>query len=707
MGALAAAFSLALFCRLPALASVDHTASLAAVKAQAAPPLDASLAASVWQTALKADGFVNFTTRAAAGHATTAYLLYDDKNLYVGFICAQAGAPITATQTVDNAGVSNDDNVTIEFSTSDNGTRVYTFSVNPHGVRAESSSENSRFAPPWQAVSTILPTGDWRAMMVIPLSDLHAQGGSAQTWRINFVRFVAASSDQYTWAYEPTQTDPGNTQNWPALTGITVATAAARPLPRADIYGLSTAGSDRRQFQNNFGSFQDTNPRALGIDATYPLSSTLSFVGTLNPDFSNIEQDQTIIAPQEFRRNFNEYRPFFSQGSNFINSLAGINVNSFQQMFYSPSIGIFNRGEKLEGTIGKGGVGALNVAGAGFDDTAFGYNYSRPDNSLGAAFQGVMANHTGVLDDTYGSSVSSINPHSGYAAIANFEQENGTNVGAVRDAQSLELATGVLTARGTTLVVYQDNGPEFNPIDGFTQINDARGPVFAEQYNGAGGNGAIKSYNVIFLADRFVDRSGAAREADAIGGLTATFKNLVSLGVRDSTSELRSYAQAFPIYTGAQVTPFNLAQIAFGYRDGTPSPIDASYGWGSFGGAFTQQMTSSTSHQFGPVGLSLEYDGTVEHALAGLVGGPTNSQWLRRVSLTRSFGKDTTLAFGVRSINGTGGFALPGNNLAFSFYRRFANQDLLYVDYGTPAANQTLHRWVMKFVFHVGGASGT
>ncbi len=698
----AAALSLAMLSSLPAQASVDHSATLAAVKTSTAPPLDASLAAPAWQSALKATGFFNFTTRTPARYATTAYLLYDDKNLYVGFTCAQAGTSIVATQTIDDAGVASDDNVSIAFSTSNNASRTYTFSVTPHGVRAESSTENARFAPPWKAVTTILPSGDWSAMMVIPLSDLHAQGGTAQTWRLNFTRFVAATNDQYTWAYEPTQIDTVSPQNWPALTGIQVATGAARPLPHADIYGLSTAGTDRRQFQNGIGNFQDENPRSLGIDATLPLTSTLSLVGTVNPDFSNVEQDQTTIAPQEFRRNLNEYRPFFSQGARFI-GLSG----AFPLMFYTPSIGIFNRGEKLEGTIGKGTLGALNVAGAGFDDTAFGYTYARPDNSLNMRLEGVAADHTGVRDDTVGGSLYSLNPHSGFVNEVNIQQENGTSVGTAGDAQSFLLATGMFSTRMIADLAYEDTGPEFNPIDGFTPTNDFRGPLFNTQFNGVGGHGSIKSFTGGVFGDRYLDRSGAVHQADLAANAGVTFKNLVSLTLNDANSELRSYAQAFPVYTGAQVTPFNLTSMAFGYRDGTPSPVDLSYGWGAFGGAFTQQITSSTTHQFGRVGLSLEYDGTVEHAMAGPGGGPVNSQWLRRVSLTRSFGKNTTLAFGLRSINGTGGFALPGNNLAFSFYRRFANQDLLYVDYGTPAANQTLHRYVVKYVFHLGGGTGT
>ena|GEM_PF-6281169 len=43
----------------------------------------------------------------------------------------------------------------------------------------------------------------------------------------------------------------------------------------------------------------------------------------------------------------------------------------------------------------------------------------------------------------------------------------------------------------------------------------------------------------------------------------------------------------------------------------------------------------------------------------------------------------------------------------FLYETRLKNQDLLYVEYGTSAAPQTLHRFIVKYVFHAGGSSGT
>ncbi|HEX8806088.1 MAG TPA: sugar-binding protein, partial [Candidatus Aquilonibacter sp.] len=224
-----------------ALGSVPHTAVVRAVKAEHAVPLDASLNDPAWQTALTATNFINYTLLRPAAHETVAYFLYDDRNLYVGFHCVQAGTPIVATQTIDHSGVASDDHVTVWIDTSGNGSRTYSFSANPRGVSAETSSENTRYAPAWRTAA-VISGGNYNVMMEIPLSVLRAQSGVSQTWRINFERYIAGTNDDYTWAFEPAQTSISNPQYWPQLTGIVIGKSATRPKPYADLYALGSFG---------------------------------------------------------------------------------------------------------------------------------------------------------------------------------------------------------------------------------------------------------------------------------------------------------------------------------------------------------------------------------------------------------------------------------------------------------------------------------
>jgi hypothetical protein len=406
-----------------------------------------------------------------------------------------------------------------------------------------------------------------------------------------------------------------------------------------------------------------------------------------------------------FQRQYQEYRPFFAQGASFINALPQVNVNGIADtLFYTPSIGVFNRGLKIEGTAGENSIGALNVTGDGFNDTAFGYKHDNAAETFSYDAQAVAANHADQRDDVAGVGLHRTNAHSGEFTIATLKQENNSRSGS---SSYLFASEGVQSAKYFLAVDYRDVAPGFNPIDGYTAFNDIRGPRFIGQYNGVGGkHSLLKSWNAGGIIDRFFDRAGQLREYDANFNVNAQLKNNISLGFGAGPSGLR-----FDESAQGDVVPFSLRQLVFGYNDGTPAPVDASYVWGPFGGSYLQQITFSTTRQFGLFGLSTEYDGTVEHASAAQ---PYATQWLRRVSLTRSFGKNASLAIGVRNINGLGGFALmpqgitATTNLAVSYHQRFPNLDELYVDYGSPAIqDNTLHRLIVKYVFHAGGSTGT
>lgn len=723
------------FLAAPASAAVSYTTIIAAVRAENPPPLDASLSAPIWSTAIHATQFWDYTDREPAKLPTTALFLYDDKNLYVGFIANQSGVPITVTQSANDVGYGLDDSVTVAVDTSNNNSRTYSFTVTPAGVRYETSTESARYQAPWQAAAKRTADG-YTAMMIIPLRDMRTQSASVQNWRIDFTRHIAASSDLYTWAYVPGSEAYCNNNNvsqlvycdsskWPEITGIKAGMAAsARPKPYADVYALSSGGSDRNLFQTTPASITAQKPRTIGVDFTYPFTPTMSFVGTLAPDFSNVEADQTTISPQEFSRHYQEYRPFFAEGFGYIDSLPHINVNGTgSTMFYTPSIGVVNSGFKIEGTAGRNSLGVLTATGPGYDDQAFGFQNARPDGSLQFSAEGVIAHHPGLTDQTVGIGGIYQNLHSGLQPIFEFEQERGTLVDTPNQGNN-SVVGGVLQ-HGSLLVgaIYRDMGAEFAPVDGYTPINDIRGPQALFQYNGTGSRaGSIKSYQAGLVVDRFVDNSGAAHQVDVGGSAGVTFKNLLSVSVGGGASTLRAYADPYPVYAGGKNFPFNQTQVSIDYKDGTPTPTDFSYSFGPFAmycpgadpqplmcagdalpfaNAYVHQMDFSTTRRLARAyGLTLEYGGTV----AAGMPGPLDSQWLRRVALTRSFGRNGEFAIALRSINGTGGFASPGVDLAFSYHQRFRDQDNLYVEYGTPAASSTLHRFIMKYVFHTGGA---
>ena len=706
----------------PSAASVTRSSNLTIPATKEGPTDSISVPEGFWSQGLIADGFVNFTSRKPATNATKAYLVHDDAAIYVGVVCSQKGVPITATTTTNNTTSGTDDSVTFTFDTTGNGARVYTFTTTANGLRSQTSSESARFYPPWMAKARAVG-GSWSAEMVIPLASIRAD--AAQTaWRVNVVRHVGALNEDYTWAYDPAASTPYDPTYWPLVDGFKFASAATRPKARADIFALGSAGVDRRQFQQSDGSFVDTKPRNVGIDVNVPLTNTLAFVGTLAPDFSNVEIDQQIISPQEFRRALSEYRPFFTQGAAFLDPLPGkIGINGAPDTpFYTPFVGAFDRGLKIEGTVGRQSVGLLNVRGPGFDDQAFGYKIAKADQSLSVSASAVLAHHDVGFDQTLGFGISRTNVHSGESSFVTVRSESGSFT--TDSSLSREWSVGEIlnSQRFTAIAAYQDVGPQYAPIDGYTKLSDAKGPLGFFQYSGVG-TAAVKTYSIAVLGDRFLARNGEVRSSDTLAIASVTFKNLVSIAGGPFTSLLRVSDPNSTSTDGQSLFPYKQTNISIGYRDGTPTPTDASYSWGPFTSFCSQssphptfcgrtngfvrvdlrQFSLTSSRPIGPYLLSGEYDDNRETAAALGADG----QILRRLSVTRSLGPDASLSVSLRNISGTGGFAVPGTNASAALHVHFHNQNELYFDFGSPASTRTLNRFILKYSVHLGGGAGT
>lgn len=682
--------------------------------------------------------FEDITTRSPAPLGTSAYLLYDAQNLYVAFKAQQFRVPITANQRTNNVGFGLDDFVGIGIDTSGNGSTVYYFETTPRGTRYQQASESTRYNPVWNATARV-DKGAWVAVLTIPLNVLHRSGAASQTWRFNFVRGVAATGEHYTWAFDGTMQDAavpqwpsfGDAQFWPRLSGIQLSGFAGgrfRDRARADVYGLGSAGADRKLFAQANGTFQPEPARVTGVDLRYDLTNAIHFVATLNPDFSNVEVDQQTIAPQEFKRPLTEYRPFFAQGASFLNPSspsAGANQPN-NQIFYSPAIGPFDRGMKVEGSFGDQSFGVLSFRGYDqttnneFDDIAYGYTHALPDQSFSYWSDGVVAHHSVAGNDMAAEAGATIHSaRTGLLEGIDDAFESGSYVPDPGHAHSLSVWELLIKPNYQAFIDYQDVTPNYNPIDGFTSISDTHGFVYS--FTLSGSSRAFKNYQLNLAADRFLDDSGAVHQSDAIAVVRATFKNQLSLAIGPRDGRLRSYSTeapgplgcadstlvrsaftGFPNYYCGQTDQFDEVAVVLGYRDGTQSPTDFEYIEGPFGGTFLQQYSLSGSRPLGTrFSIAAQYAGTNGRTISDRT---LNSQWLRLVSLGDNLGPDSNIALELRSVSGSvnGLTTVPGVNLALSYHSKFAGGNELYASFGTPAATQTLNRFIVKYILHAG-----
>ncbi|HEY0394470.1 MAG TPA: hypothetical protein VGD01_08225 [Candidatus Elarobacter sp.] len=682
-------------------------------------PLDPSLDDPRWAEGALTGPLVDTGTRGPAPVGTSVALWYDDRALYVG-VRSEQKTPVVSTQATDDIGYGGDDFVAVLLDVSGNGLRTYMFAVTPRGTRYAFAGESARYKPEWSAAAATTPDG-WNAVLRIPYRAMKLSADGPQRWRINVIRNIAATAEHDTLAYSGLmqyQAMPGwpnlgfEWRFWPTVRGMTLSGAVPRPKPRAELYALESTGTARDAFTVPSGATVHRAPRTAGADITIPLDATTSFVGAFSPDFSNVEVDQQSIAPQQFRRSFTEYRPFFAQGAPYINAaLASYKFNLPQEvLFYSPAIGPFDRGLKLVGTKKNESYGALEVRGSDpltgmpFDDVAFGYRHRRPNNTLAYWIDGVSASHGNGNDRTWEVGAFGRALASGLVYAASHAQETGTFVTRPSEAQNNGAFVDIQKPGLEGAVFWVDTGAQYAPVDGFTNIADVRGPELSLDLNRSPKHGPFKNADLYLYADRWLDHQGNVHVADADAYLTLRLRSPFAFYLNDQNGSLRTYEGDY--YSGGthgyrdqQMLPYKTWSAGVGYGEGTPNALRTDYQAGTFGTFFLHQTTTSFARALGSATVSIDYAGTREAAFSGTSDG----QWLRRISLAMPFGRDGNASIAYRDISGRGGFATPGRNLAGSLRKRFANGNELFLNYGTPAANSTLDRWIVKYLLRLGG----
>jgi len=301
--------------------------------------------------------------------------------------------------------------------------------------------------------------------------------------------------------------------------------------------------------------------------------------------------------------------------------------------------------------------------------------------------------------------------------------EAGSFVPYLHRAQDFDSFVAETKPNYNYVFTYQSIAPNYDPMLGYTTISDIHGIATYLITNGS--LPWTKSVQTTTGVDRFFDDSGAVHQSDFLFIPTITLRSQLKLTIVSHIGLLRSYATQAPTrsencssssiprtsYTGYPnyycplTQDFSNLGVTLGYRDGSPFPIDFSYSEGPFGGVYLHQYGSSLSRQLNRrLSVSINYDGTYASS-----NGVLASQWLRRFSLSEALSADSTVSLEYRVISGNIGVVTqpPGSNLAVSFHDLLRNGNTLYLSYGTPAAPQTLNRFIVKYIFSYGGGAGT
>src|SRR5439155_1430692 len=251
----------------------------------------------------------------AVSAPTTAYLSYDDENLYVVFVCKDDPTKVRATL-ANREDVGNDDGVAVYLDTFHDRKRAYIFWANPLGVQldgimTEGQDDDYSFDTVWQSEGQLTPEG-YVVRLTIPFRSLRFGSGAAQSWGIALGRFIRRYNEESYWPYL-TKRVSGLVPQFATLEGLQDIAPG-----RNVRFNPYTAFTGARFLDASVPAFRPANDARIGLDAKAVLGGALTLDGTVNPDFSQVESDQPQVSINErFEVFFPEKRPFFIENAGY------------------------------------------------------------------------------------------------------------------------------------------------------------------------------------------------------------------------------------------------------------------------------------------------------------------------------------------------------------------------------------------------------
>ena len=350
---IALAWSLALALAPPAEAQAGkpppgHERNLAVPRAAVAPLIDGIPNDDVWRGAAQAKDFWISEYGRAPREKTEVRVIADDKKLYFAFVCHDSEPDsVHAEQRKRDGDLSLDDHVVIELDPYHNHRQISEFAVNARGTQSDAMAggraRKIEWKGDWQAAAQRTKDG-WTAEMAIPFAILNFQNG-AGTFGVNFVRYHHRTQEWSRWADVTRQFLPEEAGHLTDL--LLPAESGGKKLT---VMPYAAGG---RNLPDKRGGVQKV-PATAGLDARYDFANNLSGVFSVNPDFSQVENEVLSLAFDYNEKFRSDYRPFFQEGSAFFGDRA---------YFHGGRVPDFDLGVKSFGRVGALQLGMLGTTG--------------------------------------------------------------------------------------------------------------------------------------------------------------------------------------------------------------------------------------------------------------------------------------------------------------------------------------------------------
>ncbi|HRI58212.1 MAG TPA: DUF5916 domain-containing protein [Saprospiraceae bacterium] len=340
--------------------------TLEAVRTGEKISLDADLNEPAWQSAPAATDFLFSwpTPGKPATEKTVVKVLYSDAALYVGIHCFDAHPDSIFHRITKRDELENTDVFFVVLDTYRDGQNAVQFGVTPDNVQTDSKYSLANANPNngnndgedivWDAVWTsaahLTPDG-WTAEIEIPYSAIRFPKKDVQEWGINFSRVVKRKGETDSWN-EIKADIAGTLGQMGILTGVRDIKAPLRLSATPFVAAYANNSYNQPDAADNTWTY----PWSAGMDIKYGINEAFTLDATIIPDFGQVRSDQNVLNLSPFEVQFQENRPFFTEGTELFNKGG---------LFYSRRIGAnaqLINATKISGRTKKGlGIGVFNA----------------------------------------------------------------------------------------------------------------------------------------------------------------------------------------------------------------------------------------------------------------------------------------------------------------------------------------------------------
>ena len=289
--------------------------------------IDGKLDESDWQNAAVATNFIAFSPKNGIpipeNKKTEVRVLYNNDAIYIGAVMHDEEPTKILRELAKRDEIGTSDFFSVFINGNNDGQQDYRFTVSAADGQADNlftdnNGEDASWDAVWESKAVITDIG-WVVEMKIPYSALRFSNANKQTWGINFYRNIRRDRQSYTWNFIDAKIN-SKTQQIGIIEGIENIKTATRLflLPYSSYYVNADSRSKTK------GTLKG------GLDIKYGINDAFTLDAILIPDFGQTKYDEKILNLGPFQQQFNENRPFFTEGTDLF---------SKGNLFYSRRIG--------------------------------------------------------------------------------------------------------------------------------------------------------------------------------------------------------------------------------------------------------------------------------------------------------------------------------------------------------------------------------